>query len=363
MTPKRLLFVCPDLEGAGGAERQTLSLLLGLHALGHDVALLTLVREGDLAGELRASGVRVDCAHHRFRTDLAGWRHAMRVARELEPQIVVSRSVSAQVVGHALARRLGVPHVTVEHAGPGLRLRAAQRLLVRRVASSVRCVVAVSAAQIPALRSLGFDESRIHVIPNGVALNGVHASSREELGVESTDFVAVLAASLRPEKQVPLFVRAVARATAEEPRIRGLVAGAGAEQRIVEQEVALTDGAVRLLGHRDDVPALLVASDVVCLSSSAEAAPLVVVEAMAAGRPVLATRVGGVADLVGDGVNGMLVPAGDEYAYAAALVSLAHDPERTRRLGEAGRTAFHERFTLERMVAGYDELFDEVLSR
>jgi glycosyltransferase involved in cell wall biosynthesis len=59
----------------------------------------------------------------------------------------------------------------------------------------------------------------------------------------------------------------------------------------------------------------------------------------------------------------MLVPAGDEYAYAAALVSLAHDPERTRRLGEAGRTAFHERFTLERMVAGYDELFDEVLSR
>jgi glycosyltransferase involved in cell wall biosynthesis len=173
----------------------------------------------------------------------------------------------------------------------------------------------------------------------------------------------VLAASLRPEKQVPLFVRAVARAAAEEPRIRGLVAGAGAEQRIVEHEVALTDGAVRLLGRREDVPALLAASDVVCLSSSAEASPLVVVEAMAAGRPVLATRVGGVADLVGDGVNGVLVAPGDEDAYAAALVSLARDPERTRRLGEAGRTAFHERFTLERMVARYDELFDEVLSR
>ncbi len=139
-----------------------------------------------------------------------------------------------------------------------------------------------------------------------------------------------------PEKQVPLFVRAVARAAADEPRIRGLVAGTGVEQRTVEREAAQTNGAVRLLGRRDDVPALLAASDVVCLSSSVEAAPLVLVEAMAAGRPVLATRVGGVADLVGDGVNGMLVPPGDESAYASALVSLARDPERARRLGADG---------------------------
>ena len=362
MTPKRILFVCPDLQAAGGAERQTLSLLRGLRGLGHAVALLTLAREGDLAGELRASGVRVECAQLRFRTDLGGWRRGVRIARSFEPQVVVSRSVSAQVVGHVLARRLGVPHVTVEHGGPGLRLRGYQRFLVRPVARSAGRVVAVSPAQIPALRSLGYAESRIRVIPNGVAVNGVHASSREDLGLESTDFVAVLAAALRPEKQVPLFVRAVARAAADEPRIRGLVAGTGVEQPAVEREAAQTNGAVRLLGRRDDVPALLAASDVVCLSSSVEAAPLVLVEAMAAGRPVLATRVGGVVDLVGDGVNGVLVPPGDESAYASALVALARDPERVRRLGRTGHATFRERFTLERMVAAYDELFDEVLS-
>jgi glycosyltransferase involved in cell wall biosynthesis len=362
MTPKRLLFVAPDLVGAGGAERQTLSLLLGLRELGNEVALLTLARDGDLADELRAQGVRVECARLASRMDVTGWRRALRAARSLEPQIVVSRSVSAQAAGHVLAARLRVPHVTVEHAGPGLALGAHRRALVRWVARSVSRVVAVSPAQIPGLRSLGYPEGRIRVIPNGVALNGAVAASRAELGLEGDDFVAVLAAALRPEKQVPLFVRAVARAAADEPRIHGLVAGAGVDQQAVEQEVARSNGAVRLLGRRSDVPALLEAADVVCLSSAVEAAPLVLVEAMAAGRPVLATRVGGVPDLVGDGVNGVLVPAGDERAFSSALVALARDPERARRLGDMGRTKFRERFTLDRMVEAYDELFDEVLA-
>ena len=178
-------------------------------------------------------------------------------------------------------------------------------------------------------------------------------------GSGTGDFVALLAAALRPEKQVSVFVRAVAHAAADEPRIRGLIAGSGAEQTAVEQEVARANGAVRLLGRRNDVPALLEAADVVCLSSAVEAAPLVLVEAMAAGRPVVATRVGGVAELVGD--DALLVPPGDVDAFSAALVSLARDPARARRLGELGRRRFRERFTLDRMAAAYDSLLDEVL--
>jgi glycosyltransferase involved in cell wall biosynthesis len=359
MRPKRILFVCPDLEGAGGAERQTKALVLALHDRGHDVSLLTVAREGDLAAELRERGIRVECARLRSRADPAGWRRAMRTARELAPQVVVSRSVNAQVLGYVVSARLRVPHVTVEHAGPGLRLRPHQRALVRLVARSVARVVAVSSSQVPTLRSLGFSEARIRVIPNGVALNGMHASSREELGLGNGEFVALLAGALRPEKQVPLFVRAVALAAADEPRIRGLVAGTGVEQTAVEQEVARANGAVRLLGRRSDVPALVEAADVVCLSSAVEAAPLVLVEAMAAGRPVVATRVGGVAELVGD--DALLVPPGDVDAFSSALVSLARNPERARRLGEKGHTRFRERFTLDRMAAAYDSLFDEVL--
>src|SRR5690349_7908710 len=115
MGSKRILFVCPDLERAGGAERQTRSLILALRERGSDVALLTVAHEGDLAAELRARGVRVECARLGSRADPAGWRRALRTARSLGPQLVVSRSVSAQVVGHVVARRLGIPHVTVEH--------------------------------------------------------------------------------------------------------------------------------------------------------------------------------------------------------------------------------------------------------
>jgi glycosyltransferase involved in cell wall biosynthesis len=359
MTPKRILFVCPDLEGAGGAERQTKALILALDECGHDVSLLTVVREGNLAAELHDRGMRVECARLLSRADLAGWRRAMRTARAIAPHVVVSRSVSAQVLAYVLSAQLGVPHVTVEHAGPGLRLRPHQRALVRLVARSVARVVAVSSTQVPILRSLGFSDDRIRVIPNGVALNGTHASSRAELGLANGEFVALLAAALRPEKQVPVFVQAVARAAADEPRIRGLVAGAGVELPAVEQEVARANGSVRLLGPRADVPALLQAADVVCLSSAVEAAPLVLVEAMAAGRPVVATRVGGVAELVGE--DALLVPPGDVDAFSSALVSLARDPERAQRLGELGHTRFRERFTLDRMAAAYDALFDEVM--
>jgi glycosyltransferase involved in cell wall biosynthesis len=367
VTSPRIVFISPDLRAAGGAERLTMRLILGLRERGKDVTLLTLSDEGEHARELRERGVHVRCARMRARHDLAGLYRAAKATRESNAEVIVSHSVSAQVVGELAATQLGAPHITIEHGGNGLPLRRYQTALVRIVAPHVDRVVAVSSTQVPGLHALRFDPDRIHVIPNGIAPDDVRPlrsadEARAEFGLGPDDFVVLLAANLRPEKRAQAFVRAVATAAKVEPRIHGLVAGSGPERAAVEEEVRRAAGSVQLLGRREDVPDLLAASDVVCLTSAVEATPIVLLEAMAAGRPVLATAVGGVGQVVGDGVNGVLVPAGNEQAFANALVQLSRDPEGVAEMGRAGRATFLERFTFDRMVSSYEALIEDVLA-
>lgn len=119
---------------------------------------------------------------------------------------------------------------------------------------------------------------------------------------------------------------------------------------------------VRLVGERDDVPELLSSSSVFVLSSSSEALPVSVLEAMAAGLPVVATRVGGVPELVVDGETGFLVPPSDAAALAAALQRLLDDPELRARLGAAGRARAEEHFALDSFVEGHLDLYRRALA-
>jgi len=115
-----------------------------------------------------------------------------------------------------------------------------------------------------------------------------------------------------------------------------------------------------MAGFRADALDIMNAADVVCLTSAVEAAPLSLLEAMSLGRPVVATNVGGVADLVVDGETGLLVPADHPRAVADALVALARDPVRADALGRAGRGRQQQRFSIEAMVDGYTELLVEL---
>ena len=183
---------------------------------------------------------------------------------------------------------------------------------------------------------------------------------REELGLGAGEFLALLVAALRPEKRVELFVAAVRRAHSADRRVRGVIAGGGPELERV-RAAAGADGVVQVLGPRTDVPDLMAAADAVCLSSDAEGVPMVLLEAMALGRPAVATRVGGVAEAVEHETTGLLVPTDDEPALAAALLRLAADPELRARLGEAGLRRHRERFGVDRMVEEYSRVFEEVL--
>jgi len=294
----------------------------------------------------------------RSRIDLRGIARAYGLWR-LRPDIVFTSSVDAQVIGQLVATRAGAVHITVEHGGAGLPRALHRRMLVRAVAPRIARVVAVSATQLDELQRLGFRPERITVIPNGIPAplpTRPREAVRAELELAEGDVLALLVATLRPEKRAEAFVDAVRRAHAREPRVRGVVAGGGPQLAWVQLLAAEEPEVVRVLGERSDVADLMAAADVVCLTSNFEGLPMTVLEAMALSRPVIATRVGGVPDAVTDGRTGRLVPPGDTDAFAEALVELARAPALRRAMGEAASVDYRERYTLEAMAERYGEV-------
>jgi glycosyltransferase involved in cell wall biosynthesis len=360
VTEPRLLFVCSELI-VGGAERQW-SLLIPRLVPRFDVSLLTLVGEGPFFRQLQEAGVAVDCAHMRRRTDLRGWGRALRYAGN-HPDLVVTQSINADVVGNVIASRARAAHVSTAHSGPGVPSALHRELLARLLAPRIDAVIAVSKAQLPDLQRLGHRRAAIRIVANGVAVPIVTRPAhevREALGIDSSEFLALLVATLRPEKRADVFAAAVRRAHAADPRVRGVVAGGGPELARVRASAG-GDGVIQVLGSRTDVADLMGAADVVCLSSDAEGVPMVLLEAMALGRPTVATRVGGVSEAVGKEETGLLVPPNNDSAFAAALLKLVTDPELRLRLGETGRQRHRERFDIDRMVEEYAEVFEAVL--
>jgi glycosyltransferase involved in cell wall biosynthesis len=358
----RLTFVTSALT-IGGAERQWAILLPGLRELGFEVRLMTLLDEGPFFDELRANGIAAECVRLSRRTDVSGFRRVFHFV-ERGTDLLVSQNVNAQVVGALAARKAGIPHVTIDHTPPGISFRRYQRLLVRFAVRNAVVVIAVSSGQIEPLVGLGIRRERIVIIPNGVderLPSRRREEVREELAIADGDFVALLVADLRPQKEAEVFVDAVTRAHAQDARVTGLVAGAGPELARVSAAAEASAGAVRVLGARLDVPDLMHAADVVCLTSATEGLPMVLLEAMSLGRAVVATAVDGVTDVVIPDETGLLVSRGDVDAFAKALVLLKQNPSLQDELGHGGRARYRDRFTARRMTEDYAAVFERAL--
>ncbi len=195
------------------------------------------------------------------------------------------------------------------------------------------------------------------VVPNGIAPPPADAAVsaaavRRELGLGVDQPVVLCAARLEAEKGIPTLVEAMAAVQAAHPSAVCLLAGQGSMRAELERQIGAAGlgGTVRLLGFRTDVPALMAAADVFVLPAPAEPFGLVLLEAMAAGRPVVAVAAGGPVEIVPDGQAGLLVPPADAAALAAALGRLLADPPLRHRMGAAGRTRWQDRFTVDRMA-------------
>jgi glycosyltransferase involved in cell wall biosynthesis len=357
-----VLFICPGL-GIGGAERQWAVLLPELAARGLRVHVLALNHEGPVAADLRRAGIEVACANLSSRWDVAGVWRALECAHG-DLDVVVTRSVNAHVVGSIAAWRARAAHVATEHTEYNLLpLRRHQRLLMHRVAPHTHAAICVAAPQIQPLVDVGYSRARIIVIPNAVRPEDMRSTrprvdTRRELGIPDDAFLAVQLAALRPEKQPLDFVEAVRRAHSREPRVLGLLAGDGAERTRVDVACGDSGGAVRALGARRDVADILSAADVACLTSRTEAFPMALLEAMAVGRPIVATAVGGVSEMVIPGETGELVACGDVERFADELVRLARDPIRAAAMGANGRSQQAARFGFGEMVESYASVLE-----
>jgi len=224
-------------------------------------------------------------------------------------------------------------------------------------------VIAVSESQVSDLRRLGYRPSAIRIVPNGSAeptLAKSRAELRRELDLTDDEIVVLLVAALRPEKRADVFVDAIAVARGEDRRVRGMVAGGGPLLEEIRRRASSTGDGVLVLGERPDVPDLMHCADVVCLTSDVEGMPLAALEAMSVGRPLVATAVGGMRDLVEQSRTGLLVEAGDPRAFADAILELAHDPRRRSKMGAEGRARYLANYTAERMIEHYADLLYEL---
>jgi glycosyltransferase involved in cell wall biosynthesis len=240
----------------------------------------------------------------------------------------------------------------------GLQGRAVRAGLRRAFGRAAR-VIAVSESELELARSLRVGSVRLVLngVPERKAVSaGERRSAREGLGLDE-DAIAVLFAGELSERKQPLqLAEALRRAHEADPRIVGIFAGDGPLSGALD---SLAGEAVRPLGSRDDVDALLAAADIFALPSLWEGLPYAVLEALAAGVPVLASDGPGNPDAVGEA--GALFPAGDVEAMTNALLGLTKSPELRESLGEAGAARARERFSLDRMVEQTAAVYEEAL--
>jgi len=353
---------------SGGGERLAAQIAMKLDPERYDRILCsTRPAEGPvLDDELAAAGVELLRLDRRSRLDLGSWKPLLDVLRGRPVDVLHAHKFGSNLWGSLLGRRAGVPVVVAHEHTWSFEGNLPRRLLDRAVVSR-RADVLVAVSREDRRKLLEVEHirpDRVRFIPNGIppVELGDRRSARRELDLPADAPVVAAVCELRPQKAVEVLVRAASSLGAELPGLRVVVAGEGPERPALEAliaELGLGE-TVSLLGTRSDVPSILAAADVAALASDFEGSPLSVMEYMAAARPVVATAVGGVPDLIEDGVQGLLVPPRDERALAAALAALLGDPERAQTLGAQARERQQREFTLDAMVGRLELLYESL---
>jgi glycosyltransferase involved in cell wall biosynthesis len=359
--------------GMGGADKQLLSAAQELKSRGHAVLLISLTPLGPMGLEARSRGIATESLEMaRGIPDPRGLIRLGRLVRRWNPDVLHSHMVHANFMARALRLFLRVPALvsTIHSLHEGGRLRMA---IYRLTNSLVDKMTIVSEAAADRFVSNGIvPKSLLQVIPNGVDIDqfrevpaNTRMSLRSSMNLDR-EFVWIAVGRFDPPKDYPTMLRAFAQIRKRSPATVLLLVGQGVLQPETEslaRELKLGDG-VRFLGVRNDVPEIMSAADAYVMSSAWEGMPVVLLEAAAAGLPIVATDVGGNHEVVCEGESGFLCPAGNPDALAHAMLRLsALSEEQRRAMGERGRRHVQANYGLGRMVERWEELYREVLAR
>lgn len=363
----RISHVVENLN-RGGLERVVIDLAKAQAAAGHDCQVVCLFEAGALAPELTSSGVPVIACGKRERADLRALARMRRALAAHRTEVLHSHN--------------GVPHYYAMAAALGLRLRrivntrhgmgqagagSRREWLFRHSLRRADVAVAVSEAagrRLTETRLVAADKLRI--VPNGIhpaafrARDGdARARLAASLGLPAQTQLVGFVGRLNWAKDLQTMIAAFARVLERRSDAALVLVGEGEERARLEAAIARAGigDRVFLLGDRGDVPRLLPAFSIFAMSSVSEGYSIALLEACASALPIVATDVGGNAEIVADGSTGLVVPPGEPEAFAAALLALLDDPRRAAAMGDAGRRWLLSNATFEVMAARYLALY------
>lgn len=341
----------------GGTERQMTELIQRLDRSRFDVHVACFQREGAWLPRVEACAPVTAFPIRGFArpatlaraAGFARWCRARRIA------VLQTCDLYANTFGLPSAAAAGVPVRIGSRRELNPDKTAGQITLQRHAYRFAHAIVANSRAAARQLESEGLSPAVVQVIPNGVSVERFDA---RPIGARPVRTILTVA-NLRREKAHEVLLAAAAQLAPRHPELHFLVAGDGPRAAELQTLAAsLGIGAqVTFLGHREDVPALLALADVFVLPSRSEAFPNGAIEAMAAGLPVVASRVGGLVDLIEEERTGLLVTPDDPTALAAALESLVLSPARAGVIGACAREEVIRRYSFDRMVRGFEDLY------
>lgn len=365
-SPIRIAFCITDLD-PGGAERALVQLVTRLDRSRFEPAVFCLSPPGDLVEVLERAGVPVTCLEARGIRDLGVLFRLRRELKRFGPQIVQTFLFHANILGRLAAAWAGVPHCV-----SGIRVaekRSQWPLYLDRVTNGfVETNVCVSRGVAEFTARVGrLSRTKLVVIPNGVdvaTFAEAAPADRTGLGIPPDARIILAVGRLDPQKGLHFLIEAARDLVSRFPDVHFLLVGGGVQRSELVRQIAELEleSRIHFCGWRADIPSVMKLGYGLALPSLWEGMPNVVLEAMAAGLPVVASAVEGVAELVVPEETGFLVAAQSVNELTIALSKLLSDPERAHRMGQAGQQRVASEYSWDRMAAAYARLYEQILS-
>jgi glycosyltransferase involved in cell wall biosynthesis len=375
LTRKAKICHVTKATGVAGSEKHLLTLLTGLDKAKYQVTLVLLVERdkplGDYALQLEEGGVQVRRVLIRGDIDpLLVWR-LYRLLREGNYDLVHTHLIHADLYGTLAAKLAGVPIiVSTKHNDDAFRRHSLYAFLDRLASKFANKIIVIS----DSLRRFfveveGLDEGKITRIYYGLdaAKFGVHSlgnsSVREEFGIEANAPLAGIVARLDPQKGHTYLLTAFAKVVETLPQAKLLVVGDGYLRGNLEKQTRDLGITYQVIftGWRDDIPRIVADLDFLILPSLWEGFGLVLLEAMAVAKPIVATRVSAIPEIVVNGETGVLVPARDPNSLAKAITKLLQVPVLTKEMGRKGRERLEREFSVEKMVKQTEGVYERLI--
>ena len=367
-----------DSLGPGGAEQLMPTILKNLKQAGFNIRICALqIRAGNpIASELERLGLPVDLVPISNLRQPSNLFRVLRYLRLHHPQLLHTQLEFADILGTVAAKILGIPSISTVHTLDVFpeKKSAWGRMKLRWFLLGKFCdrVIAVSEkTRLHYLQSGGLPPDKVITLYNGVDISRFKntdaskiAKTKQALHLPLNSKVIITVAVLREPKGIQFMIRALPAILEQCPDVHYLIVGDGEHGSILTDLVAglAIKNHVTFAGHRTDIPNLLICCDIFVLPTLKDALPTVLIEALAADRPVVASDVGGVPEIIENGVNGLLVAPGDPSKLAEACLRILKDNDLSRQIVLAGSKTVRQRFNIDTQIEQLSRMYEELTS-